>query len=607
MNREARIGIAVLIALAVGAVGICFRCNSNPDVAPASGQLRDPDNKSMTIRSVVSHVELESTSVGGGFSGRVLNWQTGAGVSRAQVSFADDRGAPAFTVETDDNGEFAVEAQAPGNYVLAVATAEGFSSFGPEWGSNPITVVARPGMRIRDIVLYLRPATKYVGVVENERGARVAGATVELLGAHRGQGAGKFITDANGEFTFGAPDGTLLEAQHPNFGVGRAQLDRPAVAIQRVVIRLAIAGKVTTLGAITGRVIDVTGRPVANTLVRAASTAMDIRARSEAMGDQNGRFRLEGLELGEHAVWADCNGCASSKIVAATGADITLVIGTGGTIRGHVREFSSGTPVATFTLQLFQKRGATMLTIDEIAVLDAEGRFEMRGLPLGEFAIRAIARGYGPSLPRTVSVTDTSSSEVLLQLTAGGSIRGTISDTKTGARLPGALVVLDGTLDFSAIMPRPINAVADRNGEFQLDAVAPGVRSIRGQMPGYNMAIIGGLNVEEGKITDGIALALSSMPEGVTTPSVEVVGIGAKLKVIADTLVIQEIIPDGGSEAAGLVVGNSILAVEGESVSSLGSQAALDRLRGPEGTRVKVTVRRPGVETISIERRGFKY
>lgn len=67
---------------------------------------------------------------------------------------------------------------------------------------------------------------------------------------------------------------------------------------------------------------------------------------------------------------------------------------------------------------------------------------------------------------------------------------------------------------------------------------------------------------------------------------------------------VTGLISGGGAEEAGILPGDRIVGVDGESVESLGYQSSIDKVRGKEGTRVKLTILR-GEQTLEfdIERR----
>lgn len=62
-----------------------------------------------------------------------------------------------------------------------------------------------------------------------------------------------------------------------------------------------------------------------------------------------------------------------------------------------------------------------------------------------------------------------------------------------------------------------------------------------------------------------------------------------------DTLAVLTVIPGGPSDRAGLLSGDRIVAADGRSLVGFSHEAVQATLRGPEGTTVGLTVRRPGV------------
>jgi carboxyl-terminal processing protease len=70
-------------------------------------------------------------------------------------------------------------------------------------------------------------------------------------------------------------------------------------------------------------------------------------------------------------------------------------------------------------------------------------------------------------------------------------------------------------------------------------------------------------------------------------------GIGARLH--GNPLGVQYVFPGGPAEAAGLLFGDDIVAIDGEPVTDLPAAEAVGLVRGETGTTVRLTVRRPGV------------
>lgn len=82
-------------------------------------------------------------------------------------------------------------------------------------------------------------------------------------------------------------------------------------------------------------------------------------------------------------------------------------------------------------------------------------------------------------------------------------------------------------------------------------------------------------------------------------------GIGANSKKIGDWVVVTEIYENSPAHKAGILVGDAIIAVEGQSAKGKTEEQVLEFLRGFPGTEVQITVRRPAEkndQTLSLKR-----
>src|SRR6056297_2682908 len=75
-------------------------------------------------------------------------------------------------------------------------------------------------------------------------------------------------------------------------------------------------------------------------------------------------------------------------------------------------------------------------------------------------------------------------------------------------------------------------------------------------------------------------------------------GIGIQFNILRDTLLVVATITGGPSEKVGLMAGDQIIEVDGESIAGVGlsNSDVFDLLRGKRGTKVEVTVKRNGLE-----------
>lgn len=74
-------------------------------------------------------------------------------------------------------------------------------------------------------------------------------------------------------------------------------------------------------------------------------------------------------------------------------------------------------------------------------------------------------------------------------------------------------------------------------------------------------------------------------------------GIGAYVDTNGTLLTITKPIAGSPAEKAGMQAGDQIIAVDGQDVTSLPPESVRQKVLGPEGTKVKLTVQRPGVDT----------
>ena len=77
-------------------------------------------------------------------------------------------------------------------------------------------------------------------------------------------------------------------------------------------------------------------------------------------------------------------------------------------------------------------------------------------------------------------------------------------------------------------------------------------------------------------------------------------GIGVQFNILDDTIVVVNTIVGGPSEKLGILAGDKIVKIEGESMAGMKikNKDVIDRLRGPRGTVVKVSIFRKGVKNL---------
>jgi hypothetical protein len=537
----------------------------------------------------------------GAIEGSVRSTGSGAGVAGAEVTFS--RGGAAASVRTGPDGAFRFDPPEAGRWQLATASAPGHEPFAPEWGHSSVAFEARSGETIRGATLWLRPLRSYEGIVQDPTGRPVEGAAVRIAGSATGDrallpSAEAATSGPDGTFAIAAPDGATLEARRAGFTPGRATLDLAARSGRRVVLKLGEAGS-REAGAISGHVLAA-GAPVEGALVTARLLARGGPGSSEdgvaaqVISDAAGRFTLPGLDAGRYLLGAAREGYTQARAtVARPGEEATIELATGGRITGTVRESASGRPIAPFRVEVRRGGRGWRLVLRGVTVLDASGRFEIGDLPAGPLSVSASAPGHLPSPEVDVTVPEGGAAEVDLRLGQGGRVAGRVIDRVSGQPIPGARATLEGDGGGApSLLDAGASALSGADGAFVVAGVPARTVSIHVEADGHHSRIVTGIEVPEGGQAGPVEVKLSPLAEG-EEARVELAGIGAGLAMRGrSALRITFVAPGGGAAEAGLVAGDEILQVEGRPVADLGMAGAVDLIRGPEDTRVRLVVRR---------------
>jgi hypothetical protein len=576
------------------------------------------EEKAETQRPLPVHltpvtVEEKKSSKGASFSGRVVSWTSGQGVAGAEMTFS--RQQATYTVVTGAKGDFRFTVKDYGTYNLATVTAKGYLPYAPAWSHSPVALTSAPGWHIKDIVVYLTPAVDYLGKVVDPDEAPVEGAQIKLFIRADRQPAlmplpDQFTSDKQGEFQFHAPDYTLVEARHPDFDPARKVLDRDVQVTHKMILKLAARTARADANLTTsGKVLDPRGAPLPDAQVVARASGRGPfdpgGAWWSAVSDTNGRFELGGLAALFYAVTASYPGMmpalADPISAGARGLVLKLRSGGGG-ITGEVKARSDGRPVPGFVVVVSRRSGPMGESqVTNHSVFDSAGRYRVGSLPEGDYLVRILAHGFAASEPVPVSVKPPDDARADFLLVTGGTLTGVVTDSETRKPIANARVTVEGRVGGGALpVPVVASTTTDAGGGFVLGGIAPGLRSVYALAYRYHGRILSGLDVKDGATLGPVEIALTKLKEG-EEPTLELTGIGAVLTPQGDAMLIGRVLPGGGAAESGLGPGDAILAVDGVPVVKLGFNGSIQRIRGPEGTTVLLTVRKAGGEVIQLE------
>ncbi|HEX7781055.1 MAG TPA: carboxypeptidase-like regulatory domain-containing protein, partial [Vicinamibacterales bacterium] len=382
------------------------------------------------------------SSQGATITGHVVDARTrqplrGAIVSAAKVPSNKPGDLPNIGFRTGQDGRFVLRGVAPGIVNFQV-TKTGYLP-GPYASVRP----AADGEQIDNVVLTVPPAASLGGRVVDESGQPAIGAVVFVRGVAPGPVDAKTKasmigdsarTDDDGQYWIGGLGGgeyslTVRPAGDP---IG-------AAATQFVNVKLAIGENLADVnlvvrfppvadrwgkfldkpgtGSVSGRVVDSSGRGVANAIVL-ISQDDKVLGSMAASTDSDGAFRFMNVPAGSFTVRArgersvaapsDPEGPSTAPVVVAQGSQVENVVLTlrrGGIISGTITD-EFGDPVSGSVIVIDPVRSNPGVTGEITTVAryasglaasrglvptDARGRYRVTGLPPGEYLLGVAA------------------------------------------------------------------------------------------------------------------------------------------------------------------------------------------------------------------------
>ena len=399
------------------------------------------------------------------------------GVAGARVAI---NAWPPMIVETDTDGSFAFDGLIARDYRVEATAGKGYA--GP--ARLRLTEKAEP------LTLRLRPGgVLEVVVTERDGGKPIAGAEVELRAALAWSG----VTGADGT--------VLLE------GVGEtwaplavsAKGFAPAAVMASTSGDPASPGRIAVLlsrgAAVSGKVVDDAGKPVAGARVAAALATEPFPVihprRDGVLTGADGTFLLPALAAGTYRLSASdgTHADATSGPITVDGKHarkgIELVMVAGGVVRGTVTD-GAGQPVAAADVRVVAQ-GHVAWRPRRQAFTGADGRFAIAGLPRRGVEIVA----WHPTGASAIALADLAAKpehDVALVLDVTGAITGTIVDA-AGEPVGDAQVFADpvdtgGTADLAVWQVRGYQeAVSDAGGAFRFAGLPAGSYRVRASRP----------------------------------------------------------------------------------------------------------------------------
>jgi hypothetical protein len=498
--------------------------------------------------------------------------------ARGQRRIAETEAAP-----TDARGRFSIKVP-PGEVVLRADSARHGAAHSP-----PLYVKA--GAHLSGVMIRLGGGMGLTGKVVGPGRQRIAAAEVVLrdeLGKH------KVPCDGDGNFALGGLTAGIkqLQAAAKGFSPSHVTKIRLRAGTNKTIYAVLVLRAAKGIG---GQVLDGEGNPVGGVkvVVRPGSPRGRLTHLLPALEQRTnpaGQFMFNNVPPTPLVVTASSGSGKASRAGVPPGTfDVTLRLQRTGGISGEVTDGLSGTAVRDYTVSVTRAEGTgdPLGQLPAIRVVSADGAFDLEGLVPGTYAVTVTGRGYGAEARSKIAVTADHHSRISVVLNAGGSVQGVVVDPR-GVGLPGAAVRMDTGWHGSP-------AVADAQGRFRIDNVARGRRSLSASHPGHDTRILGGVSVFPKQTTD-VRVELS-LRRG-ERAGFKLSGIGAVLSDRNGAVTVIKTLPGSPAEAAGLLRGDRVSAVDGKAPSSFAE--AIEAIRGIVGTPVRLKLQR-GDASVTVD------
>ncbi|MCC6695578.1 MAG: sigma-70 family RNA polymerase sigma factor [Candidatus Hydrogenedentes bacterium] len=347
---------------------------------------------------------------------------------------------------------------------------------------------------------------RLAGVVVGPDGKPVAGAGVLASPENFRHFGGNVTADDEGRFNIPG-----LAAGNYKIGLARPREESWKVEGNSPTYTIPVGHDLTGLRvifddlgtlSISGTIRDVNGTPLKSTLLEAAGEKGMVPAQHPS--DANGRYQIDGLQVGEYRVTADHADYSRQEIsaVMAGSTNADFVLEARGAIEGTVVDAQSGRPIPKFKIGTQTRVGSEndsyyLGSLDE-DFGDETGAFRLARLHVAQNLLTVTAPGHKPEQLQIAVEPGKTTTGVVIRLEPGRVVHGMVVDAQ-GEPVGGALVYLGERLPHSSDLERMASARTPQEGHFTLDTVPGDTTCITVYHPDYAVQTVplSGLPSEE--------------------------------------------------------------------------------------------------------------
>ncbi|MFN2443425.1 MAG: carboxypeptidase regulatory-like domain-containing protein [Thermoanaerobaculia bacterium] len=457
---------------------------------------------------------------GATISGTVRNTISGANVPGVAVAVSPSEGIRLDPPEavTDAKGAFTIGPIAPGRYRLLVRS--------PTLAFSESPIALSGGDRINR-VLPVEPLAIIRGTVTDQNRRPVAAARIAPTDPSRDAMAmgmrmrlsAPAWSGPDGTFVFrGTADGEIaLGAKRRGLPSGRSEPVAAEPGATRSGVRIVIPRGIEVAGVVT----DPAGDPLRGASVRFATAAgprqqFVIRRMAGPSAidpevlytDAEGRFSAS-LESGKYDLVVQREGYAPERIAAIPvepGIEpLSIRLTEGASITGRVVR-PNGSGVQDVNINVMND----LRLWTDPTVTGPDGGFTLSDLPPGPATVMASNMG---SNIREIRMTEAPEGNLVIEIPAGGTVRGRVVEKSTGRPVTNFEVGPSGERRGSGMVmmgPPNLTRFQSDDGTFEIDNIPEGSIELLVQASGYVSGKMPGIEVKPGGVTDDIEIPLET-------------------------------------------------------------------------------------------------